>query len=116
MSLETNQCSFTTPRRVTRGSRVKKQIQPMEFQHLSPRFIRELNGTGPGTIVRFVRVGHQGRALRFASLVLRGRQRSARQAHMLLRKVGQTMAANRDCVVPTRLISKARNPAVFDTG
>ncbi len=71
------------------------RFQPMQLQHLSLRFITELSGTGPGAVSRILRVGCRGRALRFAGLVLMARQRSARQAHTLLRQVEQTMAVNR---------------------
>lgn len=70
------------------------RFQPMQLQHLSLRFINELSGTGPGTIARILRVGYRGRALGMASLLLRARQRSARQARWLLRSVEQAMAAN----------------------
>ena len=63
------------------------RFQPMQLQHLSLRFIHELSGTEPGTIAQILRVGYRGGALGFASLVLRARQRSARQARMLLRNV-----------------------------
>jgi hypothetical protein len=71
------------------------RFQPMQLQHLSLRFIAELSGTGPSVVSRILRVGHRGRALRFAGLVLTARQRSARQARTLLRQVEQAMAANR---------------------
>lgn len=67
------------------------RFQPMQLQHLSLRFIHELSGTGPATIARILRVGYRGRALGFAALVIRARQRSARQARMLLRQVEQAM-------------------------
>ncbi len=67
------------------------RFQPMQLQHLSLRFISELSGTGPGTIARILRVGYRGRALGFAGLVIRARQRSARQARMLLREVEQAI-------------------------
>lgn len=67
------------------------RFQPMQLQHLSLRFINELSGTGPAAIARILRVGYRGRALGFAALVIRARQRSARQARMLLRQVEQAM-------------------------
>jgi radical SAM superfamily enzyme YgiQ (UPF0313 family) len=68
------------------------QFRPMELQHLSLRFINELSRTDPGTVARILQVGYRGRALGFATLVLRARLRSARQARMLLRQVEQAMA------------------------
>jgi hypothetical protein len=70
------------------------RFQPMQLQHLSLRFIHELGGTGPGAIARILRVGYRGRALAFAGLVVMARQRSARQARMLLREVEQAMVAS----------------------
>lgn len=67
------------------------RFQPMQLQHLSLRFSNELSGTGPATIARILGVGYRGRALGFAALVVRARQRSARQARMLLRQVEQAM-------------------------
>jgi len=69
-------------------------FQPMQLQHLSLRFIAELSGTGLVAVSQILRVGHRGRALRFATLILTARQRSARQARRLLRQVEQAMAAN----------------------
>lgn len=71
------------------------RFQPMQLQHLSLRFIAELSGTGWGAVSQILRVGYRGRAVRFAALVLTARQRSARQARMLLRQVEQAMVANR---------------------
>jgi hypothetical protein len=71
-----------------------ERFKPMQLQHLSLRFIHELSGTGPGTIGRILRVGWRGRTLGFAGLVLRARQRSARQARRLLRQVERAMAAS----------------------
>ena len=70
------------------------QFQPMQLQHLSLRFIAELSGTGLGTVSRILRVGGRGRAWKFAGLFLTARQRSTRQARLLLRQVEQAMAAN----------------------
>ena len=47
-----------------------------------------------GIVSDILRVGYRGRALRFAGLLLAGRQRSARQARMLLRQVEQAMVAS----------------------
>lgn len=74
------------------------RFQPMQLQHLSLRFIAELSWTGWGAVSRILGVGYRGRALKFAALVLTARQRSARQARMLLRQVEQAMVANRPCV------------------
>jgi radical SAM superfamily enzyme YgiQ (UPF0313 family) len=70
------------------------RFDSMQLQHLSLRFIAELSGTGLGTVSQILRVGYRGRALRFAGLLLAGRQRSARQARMLLRQVEQAMVAS----------------------
>ena len=70
------------------------RFYPMQLQHLSLRFIAELSGTGLGAVSQILRVGHQGRAMRFATLVLTARQRSARQARKLLRQVEQAMLVN----------------------
>ncbi len=69
------------------------RFQPMQLQHLSLRFIDELSGSGVGTVARILRVGYRGRALGLASLLLRARQRSARQARILLSEVEQAIAA-----------------------
>jgi radical SAM superfamily enzyme YgiQ (UPF0313 family) len=70
------------------------RFHPMQLEHLSLRFIAELSGTGLGAVSQILRVGYRGRALRFAMLVLTARQRSARQARMLLRQVEQAMSVN----------------------
>ena len=61
-------------------------------------------------------MGYRGRALGFAGLVLRARQRSARQARMLLREVEQAMVANRERVPATRQANEAWNSAIPKTG
>jgi radical SAM superfamily enzyme YgiQ (UPF0313 family) len=70
-----------------------EQFQPMQLQHLSLRFIAELSGTGVGTVSQILRAGYRGSALGFAAMILKARQRSARQARMLLRQVEQAMAS-----------------------
>ncbi len=69
------------------------RFQTMQLQHISLRFINELSGTGPGAIARILRMGYRGRALGFARLAIRARQRSARQARLLLREVEQAIVA-----------------------
>ena len=88
-----------------------KRFQPMQLQHLSLRFINELSGNGPRTIARILRVGCRGRALGFAGLVLQARQRSARQARMLLRHLEQAMAANRENASARGQTDKVWTPA-----
>jgi hypothetical protein len=90
-----NTCNDVLPSSLSMHFR-HNRFQPMQLQHLSLRFIHELSGTDPGTIARILNVGYHGRALGFATLVLRARQRSARQARMLLRQVEQAMVAGRD--------------------
>ncbi|MCW5555908.1 MAG: B12-binding domain-containing radical SAM protein [Verrucomicrobiae bacterium] len=90
-----NTCNDVLPSSLSMHFR-HDRFQPMQLQHLSLRFINELSGTAPGTIARILRVGRHGRALGFATLVLRSRQRSARQARMLLRQVERAMAAGVD--------------------
>jgi hypothetical protein len=89
-----------------------KRFQPMQLQHLSLRFINELSGNGPRTIARILRVGCRGRALGFAGLVLQARQRSARQARMLLRHLEQAMAANAENASAMGQTDKVWTPAV----
>jgi radical SAM superfamily enzyme YgiQ (UPF0313 family) len=69
------------------------EFEPMELQRLALQFTAELSGTGFSDISRMLRVGHRGHGLKFASLILTARRRSARQARTLLRQVEQAMAA-----------------------
>ena len=68
-------------------------FRAMQLQHLALQFTAELSGTGFSDISRMLRVGHRGHGLKFASLILTARRRSARQARKLLRQVEQAMAA-----------------------
>jgi len=63
------------------------QFQPMQLQELALRFTAELNGLGLDDVSRILRVGWRGRGLNFASLIVAGRQRSARQALRLQHQV-----------------------------
>ena len=67
-------------------------FQPMQLQELALRFTAELSETGFSDASRILRVGCRGHGLKFATLILTARQRSARQARKLLRQVEQVMA------------------------
>jgi radical SAM superfamily enzyme YgiQ (UPF0313 family) len=66
----------------------------MQLQHLALRFTAELNGMNHDRVPHIVRVGYRGHGLKFAGTVLYARQRSGKQARMLLQQVEQAMAVN----------------------
>ena len=66
----------------------------MQLQHLALRFTAELNRMHHDRVSHIVRVGHRGHGLKFAGTVLYARQRSVKQARLLLQQVEQAMAAN----------------------
>jgi len=70
------------------------QFKPMQLQWLALRFTAELSRLGPNDVARLLSVGHRGKGLNFAMLIVTARQRSARQARLLLKQVEQAMAAH----------------------
>ena len=66
----------------------------MQLQRLALRFTAELNRMHHDRVSHIVRVGHRGHGLKFAGTVLYARQRSVKQARLLLQQVEQAMAAN----------------------
>jgi pyruvate-formate lyase-activating enzyme len=69
-------------------------FNPMELQLLALQFTDELNRLKPDSVYHVVRVGYQGHGLKLAGTVLYARQRAVRQARMLLKQVGDAIAAN----------------------
>lgn len=67
---------------------------PMQLQNWALRLTSELDRMRCDAVAHVLRVGRRGRALRFAATLLSARQRSAKQARMLLDRVGQAMTAN----------------------
>jgi radical SAM superfamily enzyme YgiQ (UPF0313 family) len=67
---------------------------PMQLQHVAVQLTVELNPMNYDTVSRILRIGHRGRALKFAAFLLTARYRSVRQARMLLKQVEQAMAAD----------------------
>ena len=68
----------------------------MQLQHLALQFTAQLNWMKHDCVSHILRVGYRGHGLKFAGTILYARQRSARQARMLLKQVEQAMAANLD--------------------
>lgn len=66
----------------------------MQLQRLALRFTAELNRMHHDRVSHIVRVGHRGHGLKFAGTVLYARQRSVKQARLLLQQVEQAMATN----------------------
>lgn len=66
----------------------------MQLQHLALQFTAQLNWMKRDCVSHILRVGYRGHGLKFAWTTLYARQRSARQARMLLKQVEQAMAAN----------------------
>lgn len=67
-------------------------IDPMQLQHLSLRYMAELNRINHDSLSRIVRVGYRGSDLRFAGTMLFVRHRLALQARVLLKQVERTMS------------------------
>lgn len=67
------------------------EFRPGELQRIALQFTARLSKTGLATAARILTVGHRARALRFAGLVLSGRQRSGKQAQMLMRQLEAPM-------------------------
>ena len=70
------------------------QFNPMQLQHLALRFTTELSAMGFNDVSQILRVGCRGHGVKLATMILAARQRSSRQALMLLRQVEQAMAEN----------------------
>jgi len=68
-------------------------FNPMQLQHVALQLIAELNWMKHDCVSHILRVGYRGHGLKFAGTILYARQRSARQARMLLKQVEQAMAA-----------------------
>jgi radical SAM superfamily enzyme YgiQ (UPF0313 family) len=66
---------------------------PMQLQQAALQLMIDLNPMEYGSVSHILRVGRRGHALRFAATLLAARERSVRQARMLLRQVEQAMAA-----------------------
>jgi len=65
----------------------------MQLQLLALQFTAQLNWMKHDCVSHILRVGYRGHGLKFAGTILYARQRSARQARMLLKQVEQAMAA-----------------------
>jgi radical SAM superfamily enzyme YgiQ (UPF0313 family) len=70
------------------------QFNPMQLQQLALRFTAELSRIGFNDVCQILHVGYRGHGMKLATMILAARQRSCRQALMLLQKVEQTMASN----------------------
>jgi radical SAM superfamily enzyme YgiQ (UPF0313 family) len=71
-----------------------KSFSPMQLQQIALQFAAELNEMKHGSVSHILRVGYRGRGLKFAATALSARQRSARQARMLLKQVERAKVAN----------------------
>ncbi len=69
-------------------------FSPIELQRWALKLSSELGLMTPGVVANVMRVGHRGGGLKLAGLLLLARQRSARQARILLERVDQAIAAN----------------------
>jgi radical SAM superfamily enzyme YgiQ (UPF0313 family) len=70
------------------------QFTPMQLQQLALRFTAELSRIGFNDVSQILRVGYWGHGMKLATMILAARQRSSRQALMLLQQVEQAMASN----------------------
>jgi radical SAM superfamily enzyme YgiQ (UPF0313 family) len=69
-------------------------LSPMQLQYWALKLTSELDRRNSGSVARAMRVGRRGNALKFAALLLSARQRTAKQARMLLNRVEEAMAAD----------------------
>jgi hypothetical protein len=70
------------------------RFSPLELQQAALRLMIELNPMDLESVSRILRVGRRGRALKFAATLVAARERSVRQARVLLRQVEQAMTAH----------------------
>ncbi|MBP8259028.1 MAG: B12-binding domain-containing radical SAM protein [Verrucomicrobia bacterium] len=70
------------------------RLSPMQLQYWALKLASELNRMTSDSVVRVLRVGRQGRAMKFAAALLSARHRTACQARRLLEQVERIMAAN----------------------
>lgn len=69
-------------------------FSPVELQYAALILTRELNRMNRKTVTHVMRVGHRGRALKFAAMILTARRQMQKQARRLLDQVERAMAAN----------------------
>ncbi len=70
-------------------------FSPIELQSWALKLTSELGRMKTGVVANVLRVGRRGHGLKFAGTLLSARQRSAKQARMLLHQVELATAANR---------------------
>jgi radical SAM superfamily enzyme YgiQ (UPF0313 family) len=68
-------------------------FSPMQLQQVALQLMIDLNPMDHDGVSHVLRVGYRGRALKFAATLLAARERSVRQARMLLKQVEQAMTA-----------------------
>jgi radical SAM superfamily enzyme YgiQ (UPF0313 family) len=69
-------------------------LSPMQLQYWALKLTSELDRMKSGIVAHALRVGRRGHALKFAATLLSARQRTAKQARILLGRVEQAMAEN----------------------
>jgi len=69
-------------------------LSPMQLQYWALKLTSELDRMNPGCVAHALRVGRRGRGLEFAATLLSARQRTAKQARVLLNRVEKAMAAS----------------------
>ena len=69
-------------------------LSPMQLQYWALKLTSELDRMKSGIVAHALQVGRRGHALKFAATLLSARQRTAKQARMLLDRVERAMAAN----------------------
>jgi len=68
-------------------------FSPMQLQQVALQLMIELNPMGYDSVSHILRTGYHGNALKFAAMLIAARERSIRQARILLKQVEQAMAA-----------------------
>ena len=69
-------------------------FSPVELQYAALILTCELDRMNRKTVTHVMRVGHRGRALKFAAMILTARRQMQKQARRLLDQVERAMAAN----------------------
>ncbi len=85
-------------------------LSPMQLQYWALKLTSELDRMTSDSVVRVLRVGRRGRAMKFAATLLSARQRTARQARALLDQIERIMAANgetRDAAYRSAIVEPA---------
>lgn len=78
-----------------------RHFSPMGLQYWALKLTSELDRMQYRSIANALRIGRQGRAVKFATTLLAARQRTARQARFLLKRVENAMAETGDTGLAT---------------